>query len=61
MLVVMCMVGYILGFGDCYGENILFDVISGVCVYVDFNCLFKKVSFFYFICEFCYVMFYWLC
>lgn len=44
ILVVMCMVGYIFGLGDCYGENILFDVMCGDCVYVDFNCLFKKVS-----------------
>lgn len=36
------MVGYILGFGDCYGENIFFDFLIGECVYVDFNCFFNK-------------------
>ena len=41
----MCMVGHILGLGDRHGENILFDATCGDCVHVDFNCLFKKVSF----------------
>ena len=41
----MCMVGYILGLGDRHGENILFDAKCGDCVHVDFNCLFKKVSY----------------
>lgn len=36
------MVGYIVGFGDWYGENILFDLIIGDCVYVDFSCFFDK-------------------
>ena len=58
---VMCMVGHILGLGDRHGENILFDATSGACVHVDFNCLFKKVSSFYSICEFCHVTTYWLC
>ena len=42
---VMCMVGHILGLGDRHGENILFDATCGDCVHVDFNCLFKKVSY----------------
>lgn len=42
-IVVMLMVGYILGFGDRYGENIFFDFLIGECVYVDFNCFFNKV------------------
>ncbi|KAK0175715.1 hypothetical protein PV327_009444 [Microctonus hyperodae] len=39
---VMSMVGYILGLGDRHGDNILFDLKSGDCVHVDFNCLFNR-------------------
>ena len=46
---VMSMVGYTLGLGDRHGENILFDSVSGDCVHVDFNCLFNKVSFLFFL------------
>lgn len=41
-LAVMSMVGFIMGLGDRHGENILFDETSGMCVHVDFNCLFEK-------------------
>jgi serine/threonine-protein kinase ATR len=37
------IVGYLLGLGDRHTENILFQD-SGMCVHVDFNCLFDKAK-----------------
>lgn len=42
IVVVWSMVGYVVGLGDRYGENILFDCKTGDVVYVDFVCLFDK-------------------
>eukprot|EP00002_Diphylleia_rotans_P020747 TRINITY_DN4030_c0_g1_i1.p1 TRINITY_DN4030_c0_g1~~TRINITY_DN4030_c0_g1_i1.p1 ORF type:complete len:2534 (-),score=449.32 TRINITY_DN4030_c0_g1_i1:366-7967(-) len=39
---VMSMVGTVVGLGDRHGENVNFDSRTGMCVHVDFNCLFSK-------------------
>ena len=36
------VIGYIVGLGDRHCENILFDVTTGECAHVDFDCLFNK-------------------
>eukprot|EP00002_Diphylleia_rotans_P020751 TRINITY_DN4030_c0_g1_i7.p1 TRINITY_DN4030_c0_g1~~TRINITY_DN4030_c0_g1_i7.p1 ORF type:complete len:172 (-),score=32.41 TRINITY_DN4030_c0_g1_i7:366-881(-) len=38
----MSMVGTVVGLGDRHGENVNFDSRTGMCVHVDFNCLFSK-------------------
>lgn len=42
----LSVIGYYLGLGDRHTENILVDGTSGVCVHVDFSCLFDKAKFF---------------
>lgn len=37
------IIGYILGLGDRHCENLLYSLNSGICMHVDFNCLFDKV------------------
>ncbi|THH12376.1 hypothetical protein EW145_g35 [Phellinidium pouzarii] len=46
---VMSMVGFILGLGDRHLENLLLDINSGDVVHVDFNSLFEKASFNFFL------------
>lgn len=41
-VVVISIVGYILGFGDCYLDNILVDFCLGDVVYIDYNVCFDK-------------------
>jgi serine/threonine-protein kinase ATR len=36
------MVGYVLGLGDRHAENVLLQEKTGVCVHVDFACMFDK-------------------
>lgn len=40
-IVVILMFGYVLGFGDCYGYNILLDMKIGEVVYIDFGVVFE--------------------
>ncbi|KAJ9054743.1 hypothetical protein DSO57_1010830 [Entomophthora muscae] len=40
-LAVMSMIGFVVGLGDCHGENILLDKGTGSVVHVDFSSLFE--------------------
>lgn len=41
-IVVMFMVGYIIGFGDRYLDNVFIDMMIGEVVYIDYNVCFEK-------------------